>query len=36
MSGKCDIHVIFPIYGLFAAIQKPDSKRMVYKSFHFQ
>ena len=32
MSANCDVIVIFPIYGQFPAIRKPDSKRMVYKT----
>ena len=32
MSENCDVIVFFPIYGQFAAIRKPDSKRMVYKT----
>ena len=35
MSANCDIIVFFPIYGQLAAIQKPDSWRMVYKSYIF-
>ena len=27
--------IIFPIYGQFAAIRKPDSGRMVYKTYIF-
>ena len=29
MSKNCDIIVIFPIYGQFGAIWKPDSGRIV-------
>ena len=32
MSRNCDVIVVFPIYGQFLAIQKPDSGRMVYKT----
>ena len=35
MSTNCDGIVFFPIYGQFAAIRKPDSERMVYKTFIF-
>ena len=35
MLGNCDIIVIFPIYGQFGAIQKPDSGRMVCKTYIF-
>ena len=28
-SVNCDVIVIFPIYGQFGAIRKPDSARMV-------
>ena len=31
MSENCDIIVIFPIYGQFGAIWKPDSGRIVCK-----
>ena len=31
MSVDCDVIVIFPIYGQFGAIRKPDSGRMVCK-----
>ena len=34
MSANCDVIVFFfPIYGQFAAIWKPDSGRMVYKTY---
>ena len=33
MSKHCDIIVFFPIYGQFAVIRKPDSGRMVYKTY---
>ena len=32
MSANCDVIVIFPIYGQFGAIRKPDSGRMVCKT----
>ena len=28
-------NIIFPIYGQFAAIRKPDSGRMAYKTYVF-
>ena len=31
MSENCDVIVIFPIYGQFGAIRKPDSGRIVCK-----
>ena len=31
MSGNCNIIVIFPIYGQFGAIWKPDSGRIACK-----
>ena len=33
MSEKCDITVIFPIYGQFGAMQKPDSGCIVCKTY---
>ena len=33
MSPNCDVIVFFPIYDQFAAIRKPDSGRMVYKTY---
>ena len=33
MSAHCDVIVIFPIYGQFGAIRKPDSGRIAYKSY---
>ena len=33
MSANCDVIVIFPIYGQFGAIRKPNSRRMVCKTF---
>ena len=35
MSANCDVVVFFPIYGQFAAMQKPDSGCMVYKTYIF-
>ena len=35
MSVNCDDIVIFFIYGQFGAIRKPDSRRMVYKTYIF-
>ena len=35
MTANGDVFVFFPIYGQFAAIRKPDSGRMVYKSYIF-
>ena len=32
MSANCDVIVIFPIYGEFGGIRKPDSGRMVCKT----
>ena len=32
MSANCDIIFFLPIYGQFAAMQKPDSGRMVLKT----
>ena len=32
MSENCDVNVIFPIYGQFGAIRKPDSGRIVCKT----
>ena len=33
MSANCDVIVIFLIYGEFGAIRKPDSGRIVCKTF---
>ena len=33
MSTNCNVIVIFPIYAQFGAIQKLDSKRMVWKTY---
>ena len=35
MSDKYDVIVIFLIYGQFGAIRKPDSGRIVYKTYIF-
>ena len=35
ISVNCDVIVIFPIYGQFGAIQKPDSGRIVCKTYIF-
>ena len=35
MSASRDVIVIFPIYGQFEAIRKPESGRMVCKIFIF-
>ena len=35
MSINCDIIVIFPIYGRLGAIRKPDSRRIVCKTYIF-
>ena len=35
MSENFDVIVIFPIYGQFGAIRKPESVRMVWKTFIF-
>ena len=32
MSQNYDAMIIFPIYRQFGAIQKPDSRRIVYKA----
>ena len=31
MSASCDIIVLFPIYGQFGTIRKPDFGRIVHK-----
>ena len=31
MSGNCDVIVVFPIYGQFGVIGKPDSGRKICK-----
>ena len=35
MSANYGVIVIFPIYGQFGAIQKPDSGRIVCKTYIF-
>ena len=35
MSENCHVIVIFPIYGQFGAIWKPDSARTVCKTYIF-
>ena len=35
MSANCDIIVIVPIDGQLGAIRKPDSERMVCKTYIF-
>ena len=35
MSANCDVKVFFSIYGQFAAIRKPDSGGIVYKTYIF-
>ena len=35
MSENCDVIVISPIWGQFGAIWKPDSGRIVYKTYIF-
>ena len=35
MSTNGDVIVIFPIYGQFGAIRKPDSGRIVCKTYIF-
>ena len=35
MSENFDVIVIFPIYGQFGAIRKPDSRRIVCKTYIF-
>ena len=35
MSANCDAIVTFPIYGQFGSIQKPDSERIVCKTYFF-
>ena len=33
MSANCDIIVAFTIYGQFGAMWKPDSGRIVFKTY---
>ena len=35
MSENCDVIFIFPIYGQFGAIRKPDSGCIVCKTYIF-
>ena len=35
MSVNCDVIAIFPIYGQFGAIRKPDSGRIACKTYIF-
>ena len=35
MLKNCDVIIFFPIFGQFAAIWKPDSGRIVYKTYIF-
>ena len=35
ISKNCDVIVIFPIYGRFRAIRKPDSGRIACKTYVF-
>ena len=35
MLKNCDVIVFFPIYGKFTATQKPDYRRIVYKTYIF-
>ena len=35
MLAYCDVNVFLQIYGLFAAIRKPDSGGKVYKTYIF-
>ena len=35
MLENCDVIVNFPIYGRFGAFRKPDSGRMVCKTYIF-
>ena len=35
MSTNCDLMVIFPIYGQFGTIRKPDFGRIVCKTYIF-
>ena len=35
MSENCDVIAIFPIYGQFGVIWKPDSGRIVCKTYVF-
>ena len=35
MSTNCDVIAIFPIYGQFGAMQKPDSEWMICNTYIF-
>ena len=35
VSANCDIIAIFPTYGQFGVIRKPDSRRIVCKTYIF-
>ena len=35
MSANCDAIVIFPSYGQFGGIRKPDSRHIVCKTYIF-
>ena len=35
MSANCDVIIFFPIYGKFGANRKPDSGRIVCKTYIF-
>ena len=35
MLENCDVILIFPFYGQFGAIRKPDSARVVCKTYIF-
>ena len=35
ISKNCDVVIIFPIYDRFGAIRKPDSGRIVCKTYIF-
>ena len=35
MPANCDVIIIFPIYGQFRAIWKPDSGSIVCKTYLF-
>ena len=35
MSESFDVIIVFPIYGQFGAIRKPDSGRIVCKTYIF-
>ena len=35
ISSKCDVIVVFPVDGQLGAIRKPDSERIVSKTYFF-